>query len=356
VPLGIIGVGLAIWIMNESKDTTSHPTVDWAGVFIVTMAMASLTYALIEGQSFGWTSATILSLFAATALLLILFFFTESKQRQPLIDIRLFRNRTFTAGNIAGVSLMFGFLGVIFLLTLYLQVVLEFSPMKAGLVTTPASGMVLLTAPLAGRFSDKWGSKWLVAVGLFLTAIGVFFLSQISLTTTWQSLMIPLAIVGMGVGLAMAPLTSAVMSTVAPEKSGNASGILSTSRQLGALLGIAVLGAVLQNRLVAGLLDALRGLQLPDAIKQQIEAQLTNGSISMTSGISGGAAGPTADMMKHLFQQELVHAMNVTFLVGVAMMVLGGAAALFMQSHVMPVEEQNPAGKDGSERSLYVAD
>lgn len=340
LPIGVIGVGLALWIMSESKDTTSHPTVDWTGVFVVTLAMLSLTFALIEGQNFGWTSPTILGLFAAAVALLVVFFFVEARERQPLMDMRLFRNRTFTAGNISGVTLMFGFLGVIFLLTLFLQVVLEFSPMKAGLITTPASGMVLLTAPLAGRFSDKYGSKWFVAGGLFLASIGIFLLSQISVTTTWQSLILPLAIVGAGVGLCMAPLTSAVMSTVAPEKSGNASGILSTGRQLGALLGIAVLGAVLQNRLVAGILDAIHGSQLPAAVQRQIESQLTSGSISMSSGMTGGGTGPMADLMKTIFQQELTHAMNVTFQVAVVVMVVGAVAALLIKSHVQPVEEE----------------
>lgn len=340
LPIGVIAIAAAWFAVRESKDETASSYVDWAGVLVISVAMFALTFALIEGQKYGWSSATIIGLFGLTVVLLFVFYYVERAVPQPLVDFSLFRSRTFIAGNFSGVALMFGLLGVIFLLTLFLQIVLGFGAVETGLIMTPTPGVVMIVAPFAGRLSDKYGSRWFVFSGLAVAAIGIFLLSHISLSTTWQDLVVPMVVTGIGMGLTMAPVTSAVMGSAPNSKAGNASGILATGRQVGAVLGIAVLGAVLQNRLVSNLLSAIQGLPVPPALKQQMQDQITSGGLSMTGGFpqAGGAIPPQAQQM---FQQQLVSAMNTTFFVGVVMVMAGALAALLISSHVEAVRAES---------------
>ena len=165
IPVGIIAFIAAIMIVRESTDAKATRYIDIPGVLTASAALFCLTYALVEGQSYGWTSATILSLFTVSVLSFIAFIFIELRTSSPLIQLHLFRNRTFTMGNIIGLVIMFGLIGVIFLLVLFLQIVLGFSAIKAGLTLLPLPLVMMVVAPNAGRLTDKIGGRWLLFAG-----------------------------------------------------------------------------------------------------------------------------------------------------------------------------------------------
>ena len=363
LPIGVAGVVLALRIVPESKNPTAVESLDLPGVGLVSASLFCLTFALIEGQRFGWTSTTILSLFAAAALAFALFFWREHRVRQPLIDFSLFRNLNFAAGNATGLLLSAAMMGAFFTIPIFLQSVLGYSAIKAGLVMVPMSVVIIFAAPAAGTLSDRLGSKWIVALGMFLLALGLGWMaglvpgvSKISPATTPLSLVIPFAISGIGIGLAVAPVTSAVMATAPRDRVGNASGVLSTMRQVGSLMGIAVLGAVLQNRITANVTTGIQAIQgLPEAIKHKIVAAVASGGLQ--SGLPQGSAGlPAAARatMAALFKSWFTNAIATTFLVAVAVAVVGGLCAFLLRSHVasaadetLPVETAAQAGAAG---------
>ena len=158
------------------------------------------------------TSATIIALFAVAFVGLIAFVFIELKKKSPLAQLRLFRNRTFAAGNIVALVIMFGLLGVIFLVVLFLQL-LGFSAIKAGVTILPLPVMIMVVAPFAGRLTDKIGGRWLLFAGTLISAGGIYLMSNLTASTTETSLILPLALCGVGMGMIMAPVTTVVMAS-----------------------------------------------------------------------------------------------------------------------------------------------
>ena len=335
LPIGIVALGLTLRVVPESKNPSAVSSLDLPGVGLITAAMFCLTFALIEGQRYGWTSALILALFGACVALSAVFYLRERAERQPLIDFSLFRHRNFAAGNLTGLILSFGMMGAFFTVPIFLQTVLGYSALKAGAVMSPMSVAVMFSAPMAGRLSDKLGSRWLISLGLLLLALGIGwmagltpFQAGVSPSTSALSLMLPFVIAGLGIGLAIAPTTSAVMATAPRERIGNASGVLSTVRQLGSVMGIAVLGAVLQNRITHNVVEGVMGIQgLPDQVKQQIVGRVQDGGMQMQTGGQGG-------MGALLFKGWFTDAVNTTFIVAVAVCLVGAVAATFVTSHV----------------------
>ncbi len=356
IPIGVIGVVLALRIVPESKNPTAVETLDLPGVGLVSASLFCLTFALIEGQNYGWTSATILGLFAGAAAGFALFYRREHRVTQPLIDFSLFRSLNFAAGNATGLLLSAAMMGAFFMIPIFLQSVLGYSAIKAGLVMAPMSVVIIFAAPLAGALSDRLGSKWIVAVGMFLLAAGLAWMAGllpgvagISPGTTPASLIAPFVISGIGIGLAVAPVTSAVMATAPRDRVGNASGVLSTMRQVGSLLGIAVLGAVLQNRVTANITEGVQAVSaIPEAVRQKIIAGAGSGAMQM--GIPEGAAGMPAmarTMMEALFKGWFTDAMASAFVVAVVLAAAGGLCALLLRSHVTAEVDEGAVASPG---------
>ena len=360
IPIGVVGVFLTLRLVPESKNPTAVQSLDLPGVGLISASLFCLTFALIEGQRYGWTSAIILGLFAAMAAAFALFYWREHRVDQPLIDFSLFRSATFAAGNAAGLLLSAAMMGAFFTIPIFLQSVLGYSAIKAGLVMVPMSVIIIFAAPAAGILSDRLGSKWIVAAGMFLLALGLGWMAglvpgiaKISPDTTPLSLLVPFLISGIGIGLAVAPVTSAVMATAPKERVGNASGVLSTMRQVGSLMGIAVLGAVLQNRVTANITSGIQAVQgIPEAVKQKIIAGAAGGGMQM--GMPEGAAGMPAvarAMVETMFKGWFTDAVASTFIVAVILAVSGGLCAFLLRRNAktarVPTKAEAPAGSAG---------
>lgn len=344
LPIGVIALVLTLRIVPESKNPAAVTSLDLPAVAVFSAAMFCLTFALIEGQKHGWTSSLIVSLFAACIALLVVFVLRERRERQPLIDFSLFRRRNFAAGNLTGLILSFGMMGVFFLVPIFLQTILGYSALKAGAVMTPMSVAIMVSAPAAGRLSDRVGSRWLICLGLLLLALGIGWMAGltplqggVSPSTAALSLMLPFVTAGLGIGFAIAPTTSAVMAAAPPDRVGNASGVLSTARQVGSVMGIAVLGAILQNRITQNVIEGISRVQgMPEQIKRQIIAGVREGGMQTPGGHHGGAM---AQLFETLFKRWFTDAVNSAFTVGAVVCLAGALAAVFVTNHV--------AGTDG---------
>lgn len=343
IPIGIVGVLLTLRVVPESRNPTAVETLDLPGVGLISASLFCLTFALVEGQRYGWSSAVILGLFAVTAVGLALFYLRERGVRQPLIDFSLFRHVNFLAGNITGLMLSAAMMGVFFTIPIFLQTVLGFSALRAGLVMSPMSVAIIFAAPAAGWLSDRLGSRWIVAAGMFLLGFGIAWMAgltpfhdELSPDTSALDLLFPFVVAGVGIGLGVAPVTSAVMATAPLDRVGNASGVLTTMRQVGSLLGIAILGAVLQNRIIANATEGIRSIPgMPEAAKQRVIAGLSGGGMGMSMP-EGGSSMPAVarQMMAALFRSWFTDAINTTFVVGVAFCAVGALCALLLRSHV----------------------
>jgi len=319
VPIGILGIAATFLLVPDLRPGKRH-RLDLVGVALATAGLFGAVFGLIEGQRYAWGAVagswlTIPEIIAAGAVLLGLFLVWERFQGEPLLPLSLFRNRNFSIMVWLSALWQFALLGFILITTIDLQSVLGMSAVRAGLTTTPFTLSMVLTAPFAGRLTDRIGGRYILMLGFVLFSAGIAGVALVeSVTSTSFTFVLPLAVAGLGLGCVVAPLTTEAMREVPPAMTGAASGTLNTSRQIGSVLGGAVVGgAVLQSRLTSALHDkALAAApQLPPPFRQGFVDSFTNaakGGLEVGRGQSGGAQLP-AGLPPGIVQlvQRLVH-------------------------------------------------
>src|SRR3954454_17976865 len=277
VPVGILGLLAIPVFIEESRDTSVDQRLDVPGLATSAIGLFSLTYAFIEANSYGWTSTRILGAFAIAAVSLIAFVLLERHQRAPMLDLSLFRNRTFAGANASMLFVGLAMFGTFFYVSLYMQQVLGYSPVQTGASFLPLTLLIIVIAPRAGALTDKVGSRWLVGFGMTLLAVMLFYYSQLGANESFWKILPGLLVGGIGMGSTMTPLTAAAMSAVAVDKAGVGSAILNSARQVGGSLGIAVMGAI-----VAAGSDFLTGFQ--DALRVGALLCLVGAAVSVVAG------------------------------------------------------------------------
>jgi EmrB/QacA subfamily drug resistance transporter len=335
IPIGVIAFIAGLKVVKESVDERIDRHIDIPGVLIISLALFCLTYALIEGQGYGWTSATILGLFIAAAAGLVAFVFIELKTTSPLAQLRLFRDRNFAAGNIVGMVVNFGMIGLLFLLILYLQIVLKIDALTAGLWILPFPLAIVMVAPFAGRLTDKIGGRWILFAGALLTALGFYLMMDMTGVSAWTDLLLGLIICGAGIGMVMAPVTTVIMASTPVQQSGMGAGILSTIRQIGSVMGLSVLGAVLQNQLVSNITGALAQVPgIPETTRGQILQGLASGNYGTGLGASGDMPAAIQAQLGALFKTQFALSLETAMKVGIIVILIGAVASLFISSHL----------------------
>src|SRR5262245_6484885 len=247
VPVGAFGILAAFAFIDESRDTSHEQRPDVPGLVTSALGLFALSYALIEANSYGWTSARILAAFAIAALSLAAFVLLELRQRLPMLELSLFRNRGFAGANTVMLLIGLAMFGVFFYVSLYVQQVLGYSPTQAGASFLPWTVLIILIAPRAGKLSDRIGPRPLVTFGMVVLAGSLFWFSQLGVSESFWSLLPGMLLGGVGMGVAMAPVTAAAMSSVRPDKAGVGSAVLNSMRQVGGSLGIAIMGAIVAS-------------------------------------------------------------------------------------------------------------
>lgn len=246
VPVGVL-VATVGWFRLEESRGDRQP-LDLPGVTLAGLGLLGVTLGLIRGNTLGWGSPAILTSLGVGALLLVLFVRRERSVPAPMLDLRLFRARGFSAANVSGFLMSAGMFGSIFFLTLYVQQVLGSTPLEAGLKTLPWTGTIMLVAPFAGLLAARIGARPVVVAGLLAQASSLIWLGLITTATSAYSDILPAFVLGgIGMGLCFAPLSEAVMASVSADRQGQASGSYNAIRELGGVFGVAVLGAVFQH-------------------------------------------------------------------------------------------------------------
>ncbi|HSV67752.1 MAG TPA: MFS transporter [Mycobacteriales bacterium] len=243
VPIGVLLLPLAAWRLTESRGAGTR--LDLPGTLLGTGGLLGLVLGLVRGNGHGWTSPSVLGALVGGTALLAGFLAWERRAAQPVLPLNLFANRGFAITNAVSLAMAFGMFGSIFLLSQFLQVVQGYSPLEAGVRTLPWTAMPVLAAPLAGALSDRLGPRQLLLAGLALQSAGLGWLAWAITPDVRYVAMVPgFVLAGIGMGLFFAPVARMVLGFVRPEEEGVASGASNALRQLGTVLGVAVLSAV----------------------------------------------------------------------------------------------------------------
>ena len=243
VPIGLVLAPLALLRLDESYGPSSR--LDLPGLGLASGGLFGVVWGLVRGNALGWGSTEIVTAFVAGAILLVLFVAWELRTETPMLPMSFFRSRTFALANAASLFMSFGMFGSIFLLAQFFQTVQGYTPLGSGLRILPWTAMPMVVAPIAGALSDRIGGHRLIGAGLALQAAGLAWIAAVQTPTiSYAELVAPFAISGIGMGLFFAPVANVVLSAVRPDQEGQASGANNAIRELGGVLGVAVLASV----------------------------------------------------------------------------------------------------------------
>jgi EmrB/QacA subfamily drug resistance transporter len=346
-PIAVIALAVTLFAAQETRDETVSRRVDFAGIAAITVGLTSLVLALVEGNSWGWGSPRIIALFAAAGLGLAAFVFAELRVRAPMVDFTFFRSRSFLGANTVGFIVSFAMLAQFFFLALYMQNILHYTPLQAGVRFLPSTLVIIVMGPLAGRLTDRIGPRPLMTAGLLTVAAALFWQSTLTVHTGYSRLLPGFVLMGIGMGLVMSPMSTAAMNAVDRTKAGVASGVLSMSRMVGGTFGVAIMGALVATIGRSQLDQSLP--HLSSATRAAIAARLGSGG----TGIGHPVPPQIVAAVRHAF----VSALGTGLTIGGAVTVVGAVAAVALikpggaEVEHQPAAEQN-APPEASEAEL----
>ncbi len=265
LPVAAIAVYMSLRVLGDAPHRGQR-RIDVPGAVSFTVCAAALTYGLIQSNTDGWGSATVLGFFALAVVAVIVFVVVELRASDPLLDLKLLRNPSFAGLMLSGMLLMAGAFAHLTYTSIWLQSVLGLSPIKAGLAVSPLALAAFVMAGFGGKHLGKYAPQWPIGIGLALIGVGTLMLTMVGGGSTWSALIPGLLVAGVGVGMCTPVLTSAAMSAVPHQRAGMAGGALNTFRQLGYALGIAVLGTVF-----AGTASKQTGAASRDAVATSLD-------------------------------------------------------------------------------------
>jgi EmrB/QacA subfamily drug resistance transporter len=324
VPVVVVALVLGQLFVPTSRDPAAPP-IDVPGALLSIAGLVVLVWAIIEGPG-GWTDPEILGAFALAAVLLGIFILWERWTRFPMLDVSFFRNPRFSAASAAIMLTFFAMFGSLFLLTQFLQSILGYTPLEAGIRLLPMAGVMIVISPLSAKVVERIGSKIVVASGLCIAAIGLIMASRLTAGASYPEVLASLVVLAAGMALVMPPATESIMGSLPPAKAGVGSAVNDTTRQVGGALGVAVLGSVMSSTYGPRVNDAISGLPLSSEQATAIHDQI-GAAIRAASEIGGAPGRALADVASRGFADG----MSTAFIIGAAALALGAViVALFL--------------------------
>ena len=325
LPISVVAVTMSLRMLPESRNPAAR-RIDLPGMVCFTAAVGAVTYALIRGGDVGWTSISTLGTLAAAAAALLVFIGVQARSPHAMLDLRLFGGASFSGVMVAAFLLSVAAFSYLAYLSLWLQSVLGLSAIKAGLVIVPMSALSFLISALGGRFLHGVSPRWTVGIGLLLIGSGVLGQAMLTTGSGWTTVMPGIAVTGLGVGLAIPSLTAAAMGSVPPQRGGMAAGAVTTFRQLGYAIGIAVLGSAFR----AGLERSLSG-RMPHA-----SAVASALSAAQAPAVIAGTPGGRRELVEHLVREAFVSGLNLTCVMAGTTGVAAGLLVLALVRRPVP--------------------
>jgi EmrB/QacA subfamily drug resistance transporter len=323
LPIGVVVLAITMAKVQESRDPRPRRP-DWLGFVTFTAGLSFLVYALIEASNRGFTDSLVLGCFAAATVLLAAFLVVEVVGSQPMFELALFRKPTFDGAAIAAFGVSASIFAMLLYLTLYIQDVLGFSALQAGLRLLPASAGIFLVAGLSGRLSSRVPVRLLIGPGLLIVGVGLLLMRGLDASSEWTHLLPGLVVGGVGVGLLNPPLASTAVGVVPPRQAGMASGINSTFRQVGIATGIALLGSLFASRVRGAAAEELAKVPgLGPRAAAQVGHALTTGELDKSlAGLPARQRAPAAIAARSAFTTGLDHILLVAAIIALVSGVL----------------------------------
>jgi EmrB/QacA subfamily drug resistance transporter len=323
VPVGLATMAMTLAQVPEGeRDKTTR--VDWGGLVTFSGALFCLVLALIRGNDEGWGSPLIVGLFAASVVLMLAFVVTELRIESPMLDLHLFRIPAFTGAQITAFVLHATMFSMFLYIVIYVQSILGYSPLEAGIRFLPISVLSFLVAPVSGKLVERLPVRAFLGGGLALIGIGLLLMGGLDPGDDWTTLLPGFVICGIGIGCVNPPLATAAIGVVEPRQSGAASGINNTFRQVGIATGIAALGALFQARVTEKLGDSLAGAPLPPGATDRLGEAVVGGG---TQAATQAAPPALHDAVARAAESAFIDGLNEILIVAAVVAFIGGALA-----------------------------
>ncbi|MDX6586379.1 MAG: hypothetical protein QOI31_852 [Solirubrobacterales bacterium] len=320
VPIGLGALVLTQTQLVNLKATDPQP-IDWAGVTTFSLSLFALIFGLIRGSAEGWGSPEIVISLAAAVVLMVAFVAIQLRRQNAMLDLTLFRKPAFTGVSAVAFALSAGMFAMFLYLTLYIQGVLEYSPLEAGLRFLPLTLLSFVVAPLTARSNERISTRWTMGAGLFFVGVGLILLGGISVGDGWTELLPGMILAGIGVGMTNPGIASTAIGVVDASRAGMASGINSTFRQVGIATGVAVLGVIFQSRVESELSDLV-----PQAPASFADAVASGGAQSVIETLPASVQAEASRAASEAF----VSGLNTILVVGAAIAILGAIASFLL--------------------------
>lgn len=341
---GVVVLIAALKTLPESVDPQRAP-LDIAGFILIPIALGSLIFAVILGETAGYTASHIVALFAVGGAATLLFIVTELRSRAPVLDLAYLRRPAFSGALIVAFATYFGIFSIFFFTALYLQEVVGYSAFRVAALFIPMAAAMILASALAGRWVARVGPRRPMTIGCLAAGTGIL-LTEVALrgTVHFTTLCLPLTLAGLGFGIAVVPVTAVALAVVPAEHSGMAAGATTTSRELGSVVGVAVLGAVVNDQLTTELVRRLTALGIPPPFQKVVITAVETGQVP--SGGSGGAAnaektfGPIVARVIDATYRAFHHGLSVSLYVAGGVILASAVVAAFTLSPRRGGEDQ----------------
>ena len=311
LPIGVAALAITLLRVEESRDPNPKRP-DWIGFVTFSAALAGLVYGLIESQSAGWDSASVIAPLAASAVLLVVFGVAEYVQAEPMLDLALLRVPTFDGGLAAAWAVSASIFSLVTYLVIYMQNILGLSAVATGVRFLPLTGAIFVTAAIAGKLTTNVPRRLLIAPGFILIGVGLLLMRGLTPSSGWTHLLAGMIVSGVGAGLVNTPLISTAVGVVEPARAGMASGINNTLRQVGVATGIAALGTILASHIRSSVFAGLSGTPLAAHAHAIAHAVSNGGAGEAIAGTPAPLRGTVAATARSAFTDGL----NTILLIG----------------------------------------
>jgi EmrB/QacA subfamily drug resistance transporter len=327
LPVGLIALVMALLVVRETDPSPAARSFDIPGIALLSGALFALIWALIKGADYGWGSGRTMLFFGGAVLAGLLFVIRESRAREPLLPLQLFRSVPLSAGVVLVLMLMFSLFGAMFFMTFFLENVHGLGAVATGVRLLPLTGMLIVASPLSGKLITRFGPRIPLVAGMLLAAVALFGLSRIGIASSLNDTIIWFALLGLGLSPVMVGGTDVIVGNASVQLAGVAGGLQSTAMQLGGTIGTAVLGAIMTAKVDALLPARWAAAHLPTLTGSQlagVKSLTTVGAAPVTSSTPARMAGLIADVTHSTF----ISGMNAAFLVAAIVALTGAAIAL----------------------------
>ena len=313
IPVSIVGVLISALVLRESRERDVE-SPDYPGIVTLAASLFLLVFGLIKTQTWGWTDPKTLACFGGAIIAAALFVFVEGRVSSPLVPLRIFASKALSMSTLSVILNFFAFYGVIFFVSLYLQEVHGYTPIQAGVRLLPLTAMFVVSAPLGALLNQRFGPRLPVALGMIFSAIGLWILTSLEVTSGYLLLAVPFVILGLGVGFVLTATSDAIVGNAPSQDAGVAGGVQSTALQIGGVLGTSVLGSVLLGRVGSTLVTKLTAAGVPSALAPKLLA---------AKPLIAEGASPRIAHLPALLQRAITNGSHAAFLSGlhVAMVV-----------------------------------